>query len=69
MYKYLGLRQTFIHIHQSIITASNSDQVYCILDDWCVWISLCCGTWAWKKPETDKRALLFLPYVYKHFAK
>ena len=36
-------RQTFIHIHQSIITASNSNQVYCILINLCIWINLSCG--------------------------
>ena len=32
-------RQTFIHVHQSIVTASNSNQVYCILNNWCMWIN------------------------------
>ena len=31
-------RHKFVHIHQSIITASNSNQVYCILNNWCIWI-------------------------------
>ena len=36
-------RQTIIHIHQSIFTASNSKQVYLIRNSWCIWIDLSCG--------------------------
>ena len=31
-------RQTLIHIHQSMITVSTSNQVYCILNRWCICI-------------------------------
>ena len=36
-------RQKSIHIHQYISTVSDSKQVYCILDNWCIWINLSCG--------------------------
>ena len=36
-------RQTSIHLHQSMFTVSNSKQVYCILNNWCVWINPSCG--------------------------
>ena len=32
----LSTRQTFIHIHQTIFTVSNSEHVYCILNNWCL---------------------------------
>ena len=35
-------RQTFIHIHQSIFTVSNSSQVYCTINNWCIWINISC---------------------------
>ena len=36
-------RQKLIHIHQSIFAASNSKQVYCILNNWCICKNLSCG--------------------------
>ena len=30
----------FIHIHQSIFTVSNSNQAYCILNNWCRWTNI-----------------------------
>ena len=46
-------RQTFIHIHQSIFTVSNSKQVYCILNNRCMWINLSCGP---KQPHASPQA-------------
>ena len=39
----ISTRQTFIHIHQSIIIASISNQVYCIISNWCMWKNMNCG--------------------------
>ena len=36
-------RHLYIIIRQSIFTASDSNQVYCILRNWCIWMSLGCG--------------------------
>ena len=39
----LQFQFTEIHIHQSVCTVSDSKQVYCILNNWCICIDLSCG--------------------------
>ena len=34
---------TCIHIHQPTCSVSDSKQVYCILDNWCICINMSCG--------------------------
>ena len=44
VYMYIHIhRYTCIDIPQSVLTASNSNQVYCILSSWCIYICLICG--------------------------
>ena len=39
----LGARHTIVHIRQWLSTVSNPKQVYCMLNNWCIWIDLSCG--------------------------
>ena len=56
MYTYIYI-YVYIHIHQSMFTVSNSKQVYCILNNWCIWINLSCGP----VPRPPARDLCFKP--------
>ena len=55
MYKESGLttKHTCIHINQSILTVSNSKQVYCNVFNWCRCINISCGMAA---SEQDPKA-------------
>ena len=49
-------RQKFAHIHQSIFTVSNTTKAYCILNNWCIWINISCGTHAFASGRPPQRS-------------
>ena len=43
IYIYIYTRQTFIDHHQWMFIVSNQNNVYCVLNNWCICINISCG--------------------------
>ena len=52
-------RERFIRIHQSTYTASDSKQVYRILNSWCIWMNLSCGSDGHKRGRGEEFVYMF----------